>query len=90
METTAFHDGLLKQHKLYLNIVFGMINIRSIKRKDEILSEVIKDENLCVLVVTETWLKSENDYDNLKKAICIRMDNKYDSHCVDRPSEHRG
>ena len=34
--------------------MFGMINIRCIEKKDEILSEVIKDENLCVLFVTET------------------------------------
>ena len=55
--TTAFHDGLLKQCKLYQNVVFGAINIISIKRKDEIMSEVIKDENLFVLFLTETWLK---------------------------------
>ena len=55
--TMAFHDGSLTQCKLYQNVVFHMINIRSIKRKDEILSEVIKDENLCVLFVTTTWLK---------------------------------
>ena len=70
--TMAFHDGLLKQCKLYKTVVFGMVNVRSIKRKDEILSEVKKDENLCVLFVTETWLKMENDDDNLwKKAKCI-------------------
>ena len=46
---TAFHDGLLKQCQSYKNVVFGMINIRSVKKKDEILSEVIKDENLFYL-----------------------------------------
>ena len=36
------------------------------------MSEVIKDENLCVLFVIETRLKMENDYDNLwHKATCI-------------------
>ena len=60
-----------------------MINIKSIKRKDEILSEVIKDENLYVLFVTETWLK-------WNKATCNQMDNNYDLHCVGRPCEHRG
>ena len=70
--TTAFHDGLLKQCKWYQNVVFSMTSIRSIKRKDKILMEVIKDENLCVLFVTETWLKMENYNDNLqKKATCI-------------------
>ena len=45
---------------------------------------------ICVLFVTETWLKMENDDDNLwKKATCIQMDNNYDLHCVDRLSEHR-
>ena len=68
-----------------------MISIRSIKRKDEILSEVIKDENLCALFVTETWLKMEKDDDILwKKATCIPMDNNYDLHWVHGPSEHRG
>ena len=89
--TMAFHDGLLKQCKSYQNVVFGMINIRSIKRKEEILSEVIKDENLYVLFVTETWLKTENDDDNLwKKATCIQMDNNYVLHYKDGLSEHRG
>ena len=46
--TTAFHDGLLKQCKSYHNVMSGMINIRSIKRKDEIRSEVIKDKNVCI------------------------------------------
>ena len=76
--TVAFHDGLSKQHKSYQNVVFGMINIRSIKWKEEILSEVIKDEDLYVLFVTETWLK------------WIQMDNNHDLHCADRPSVHRG
>ena len=52
---------------------------------------MIKDENLCVLFVTETWLKSENDDDNLwKKATCIQIDNNYHLHCVDTLSEHKG
>ena len=47
--TMVFRDSLLKQYKLYQNVVFGMINIRYIKREDEILSEMIKDKNLYAL-----------------------------------------
>ena len=39
------------------NVRIGMLNARSIKNKEEFILESIKDLNINITVVTETWLQ---------------------------------
>ena len=39
----------------------GLLNIRSVKKKDQAILQYIKEEKIDVFVLTETWLRDDDD-----------------------------
>ena len=83
----AFHDGAegLKGWIKLKRIKMGMANARSIKSKKLLISGLIKEKDLDLFLVTETWLKSESNDNDLhwKKSTCLN-NNGMKLDCVDR------
>ena len=86
--TLAFHDGLTAfDSRNWKWINMGMLNARSIKNKDLAVKELITEYNLDIVLITETGLRQEDDI--LKKSTCLTLE-KWEIHCVDRKTGHKG
>ena len=62
-------------------IKFGLANVRSLKNKDQALLEYILEYQTDVFLVTETWLRQEDDI--WKQCSCLNPNGKI-MNCVDR------
>lgn len=49
---------------------FGLINARSINNKTELIKDIVSDNEIDVLAVTETWLRAGEDNDFVMRDIC--------------------
>ena len=91
--TTTFPDGAegLKGWITLKWIRMGMANVRSIKSKELLIYDLIKENDTDLIFVTEMWLKSEsNDNDLLwKKSTCL-YNNEMKMECVDRINDKKG
>ena len=71
----AFHDGTegLKGWIASKWIKMGMANVRSIISKELLIYDLIKENDLDLLFVMETWLKMESGDNDLlwKKSTCL-------------------
>ena len=62
---------VIKQHTEKVNIM--LTNVQSIKSKELQLSKVIKEENINLCVVTETWLSNKIEVDTWVNALYSTM-----------------
>ena len=78
--TVAFNDGAerLKGQITLKWIKMGMANVRSTKSKELLIYNLIKEYDLNLPLVIETWLKlKSNDSDLLwKKSTCLNNNEK--------------
>ena len=65
----------------------GLINIRSIKCKDQALLNYALKHKFDAIIITETWLKDNDDI--WKSAICLNR-NGYHLLCSNRPKMKQG
>ena len=68
-------------------IKFALANMRSLKNKDQALLDYILEHQIDVFLVTETWLKQEDDI--WKQCSCLNWNGKI-MNCVDRLKNTRG
>ena len=88
MAASAFHDGLRAfDNRNWKWINMGILNARSIKNKDLLVKELITEHNLEIVLITETWLRQEDDI--WKKSKCLTSE-KWEIHCVNRKTGHKG
>ena len=60
--TSAFHDGLRAfDNRNWKWINMGILNARSITNKDLLVKELVTEHNLDIVLITETWLRQEDD-----------------------------
>jgi exonuclease III len=50
---------ILKNHKY---LTFGLLNARSVVNKTETIIDFIKEHDLDILSITETWLQSDDNF----------------------------
>ena len=60
----------------------GLVNVRSIKSKEQALVNYITEKDFDIMLMTETWLKPDKD-DAWKNASCLNR-NGYTLECCDR------
>ena len=60
----------------------GLINVRAIKSKDQALLNYVLEPKFDTIIITETWLKDNNDI--WKSATCLNR-NGYHLLCSNRP-----
>ena len=65
----------------------GLINVRSIKSKDQALLNYALEHKFDAIIITETWLKDNNDI--WKSASCLNR-NGYHLLCSERPEMKQG
>ena len=65
----------------------GMINVRSIKSKDQVLLNYALEHKFDAIITTEMWLNDNDDI--LKSATCLNR-NEYHLLCSDRPEMKQG
>ena len=68
-------------------IKLGLANMRSLKNKDQALLNYILEHQIDVFLVTETWLKQEDE--NWKQGSHLNQNGKF-MNCVDRLKNTRG
>ena len=78
LSITVTNDSLIK---------LGLANMRSLKNKDQALLNYILEHQIDVFLVTETWLKQEDDI--WKQCSCLNQNGKI-MNCVDRLKNTRG
>ena len=61
---------------------FGLVNVRSIKSKEQALVNYITEKDFDIVLMTETWLKPDKD-EAWKSASCLNR-NGYTLECCDR------
>ena len=62
----------------------GLLNSRSVNKKEASISELITDQNLLFLILTETWWSSENDKSQVSRGLITPVG--YDLLQTPRPS----
>ena len=63
--------------------------MRSLKNKDQSLLSYLKQENINVFLITESWIKNDDDDKIWLKASCLNR-NGYKINNVGRPTTHKG
>ena len=88
--TSDFHDGVKLQNECGTHgLRLGMANIRSFKHKDLMVARYMIDENIDEMVLSETWLKQNEDDQLWKKATYLASQN-FNLVSVERQTGHRG
>ena len=59
---------------------FGLVNVRSIKSKEQALVNYITDKDFDIVLMTEMWLKPDKD-DAWKSASCLNRNGYTQEHC---------